>query len=1191
MRILLSFILSVLSVVSFGQNPFVSKYITTTPLPRPNIPPVANAGIDQTIQLPLSQVTIDGSLSSDVGGGITGYAWLKLSGSGTITSPSSVTSTVTGLTAGTTVIELTVTDNSGDTDTDTVSIYTNAALNIPPVANAGANQVITLPTNFITLNGVATDADGTIVSTVWVMKSVVPLSGTITDPNSDTTTVTNLEAGRYLFQFTVTDNNGAVGIDTVEVLVNPTATPFDGKITFTLASQSHVSLGIYGYSDSVLQATLFSDSIMAAGTHTVYWNGTNDTGAVIAFPASKYMVKILTNNVAYTWIGTLGNTSDSMTGIYKHRGYYYCMRGLAFSGLYGYYCTGYPEGSPSMYKFLKTAPNVKLNLAATGVNVTTADINYVAADANTVYWLGFDPYATNNSFVFATNTSNDLYKTFSSGQSYQLIRGDRINVISYVNVANARGSGLAVQQSGNYLFVARSNLNQLQVLNKTTGALVQTLTYTNPTSLSIDASDNLWMTTDSLNVRRYVVNVDGTLSAPNLSISGLSKPLAIAVSFDGANVTVADGATDQRVKFYSTTTGASIATLGTTGGYISDATVNNNKFMFSDSGNVAFADPKQLLPFIAYQSDGSFWVGDAGNSRVQHYDASRSFINRIMSLGATYYVFVDNNNRRRVFANYLEFDIDYSQPLATGWTLVKNWGANVTSRYDKSGLAYINTLSNGKTYGFIRNGANWEVVEFVSGTGNLRRTGVLRTGLNSVLTSDGSIQKYTRGVVGGVSVMQRYALTGFDGSNNPTWSLTPTILFTTPTLTAKDPNEIPRYPALTSSGKVINFGYGAAITQVNNRITVAKDGYHLWAFQSGTSIPLFKTELGTHINYMGAFPKAGRFDVGNLVNDFAGGSAAIIGRNIITSYHGEFWKNSQTNKYNHYLDNGLAVGQFGITRPTSGTRSAAEMAGNVLNWGAIASVTGDTIFVYHGDESDHSGIHQWVITGMNTIAQQNIVLDYPTSPTTPALNYTQLLTGLPFDRTLTTGTASWNRLPIIDTVISQYADHWTVNTSVLTYNKLWPPDIYIKFASPTVKTNTVWRGLGSNNVTTKWSITGNVDFGTQLNGQGNNRYIDVLDNTNKIICRLSDSLLNNKVRGNATVIANYAAGLNAFSMGVNAGTVSFTYNGVTQTTAIFDGTADWHRPTTLRLSFVARVAPNYGVRIGLSELRLYLDAP
>ena len=72
---------------------------------------------------------------------------------------------------------------------------------------------------------------------------------------------------------------------------------------------------------------------------------------MVANPDSVYDIKVLSNNVKYRWKGTIGNTSELSTGETKHRGYYFCMTGLAFSGSFGYFCTGYSEGSPNVGKF------------------------------------------------------------------------------------------------------------------------------------------------------------------------------------------------------------------------------------------------------------------------------------------------------------------------------------------------------------------------------------------------------------------------------------------------------------------------------------------------------------------------------------------------------------------------------------------------------------------------------------------------------------------------------------------------------------------------------------------------------------------------------------------------------------------------------------------------------------------------
>jgi hypothetical protein len=71
--------------------------------------------------------------------------------------------------------------------------------NLPPVANAGNNVSINLPTNSTTLNASASfDPDGSIVSYAWTKVSG---TGTFSIANSGTVnaTLSNLQAGTYVF--------------------------------------------------------------------------------------------------------------------------------------------------------------------------------------------------------------------------------------------------------------------------------------------------------------------------------------------------------------------------------------------------------------------------------------------------------------------------------------------------------------------------------------------------------------------------------------------------------------------------------------------------------------------------------------------------------------------------------------------------------------------------------------------------------------------------------------------------------------------------------------------------------------------------------------------------------------------------------------------------------------------------------
>lgn len=187
-----------------------------------NVPPVANAGVNQIVNLPTTSATLDGSASSDPDGTITIYAWVRTSGPNTptIVSPSSAITNVTGMIAGTYVFTLTVTDNNSATNSATTQVI----INIPPVASiTTSDTLVILNTTTITLNGSGSnDPDGSIASYSWSKLSGI--GSTITSPTSSSTTITGLSLGVYRFQLSVTDNRGAVTSTTIRITVLPNGT-------------------------------------------------------------------------------------------------------------------------------------------------------------------------------------------------------------------------------------------------------------------------------------------------------------------------------------------------------------------------------------------------------------------------------------------------------------------------------------------------------------------------------------------------------------------------------------------------------------------------------------------------------------------------------------------------------------------------------------------------------------------------------------------------------------------------------------------------------------------------------------------------------------------------------------------------------------------------------------------------------
>ncbi|HXB33669.1 MAG TPA: hypothetical protein VNV35_09615 [Puia sp.] len=183
--------------------------------------PSANAGSDQSITLPVDSTQLLGS-GTEANGTIVSYKWVQLSGPSvsTIASSGSATTEVTALVQGVYTFQLTVTDNSGVTATDQVTVTVNAAPpHIPPVAVPGPNQTVALPAASVTLDGSGSyDVDGTIVGYEWVQVSGYG-GVTITNSSSAVAGLQGLQAGTYVFQLTVTDNYGATGSAQVTVTV------------------------------------------------------------------------------------------------------------------------------------------------------------------------------------------------------------------------------------------------------------------------------------------------------------------------------------------------------------------------------------------------------------------------------------------------------------------------------------------------------------------------------------------------------------------------------------------------------------------------------------------------------------------------------------------------------------------------------------------------------------------------------------------------------------------------------------------------------------------------------------------------------------------------------------------------------------------------------------------------------------
>jgi subtilisin family serine protease len=244
-----------------------------------NLSPTASAGPDQTVVDTggdsIESVTLDGSASSDADGSIVTYEWRE----GTTFVAFGATPSVF-LPVGAHTLTLEVTDDRGATASDSVVITVRA--NLPPVANAGADQILTDTggdgAEAVVLNGSgSSDPDGTIVSYVWKKGATVIALGA-------TPPAVSLPVGVHTITLQVTDDRGATASDTVDIAINapPPPPPPPGPSSVHVGDLDGSSAGNKNMWSAVLTVTVHNTihQPVAGATVTGAWGGAlSGTGA------------------------------------------------------------------------------------------------------------------------------------------------------------------------------------------------------------------------------------------------------------------------------------------------------------------------------------------------------------------------------------------------------------------------------------------------------------------------------------------------------------------------------------------------------------------------------------------------------------------------------------------------------------------------------------------------------------------------------------------------------------------------------------------------------------------------------------------------------------------------------------------------------------------------------------------------
>jgi hypothetical protein len=240
-----------------------------------NQPPTVNAGADQTINHPANSVSLSGTATDDglpTGAALT-YTWTRASGPGTVTfsTPNALATTATFSAPGVYTLRLTVSDTSLS-NSDEINITINQA----PTVNAGADQIISLPTTSTSLTGTATDADnlpaGAVLTTTWTKVSG-PGTVTFSAANALNTTATFSQGGVYTLRLTASDTLASASDDVI-VTVNTAPTVNAGAaqlITYQLTGATTANLaGTASDPDGLPQGSSLS----------VSWNKQSGPGAV-----------------------------------------------------------------------------------------------------------------------------------------------------------------------------------------------------------------------------------------------------------------------------------------------------------------------------------------------------------------------------------------------------------------------------------------------------------------------------------------------------------------------------------------------------------------------------------------------------------------------------------------------------------------------------------------------------------------------------------------------------------------------------------------------------------------------------------------------------------------------------------------------------------------------------------------------
>lgn len=777
------------------------------------------------------------------------------------------------------------------------------------------------------------------------------------------------------------------------------------KFKYELEDDAMTSAGVYD-KDGKLIKTLWSSQQSYSGENFGVWDGTDDANNLM--PAGEYEIKILSHNVKYERDSAIGNNTTG-TRTEEMISSYNTISDMCLSGSRMYIAEQYMEGGLTCAWFDISKPR-QIAGSFEGRNTKINIRN--ATDGNYVYWMTtqLSPFTQDDgtvkkvteTFIYAVDpaTPYNYYVaptvSFEAGERRMDIWNVRdqfsaIGIVQYDTTSSVYQPGtfgfgdLAVQKSGSYLAATYGSRDFVRIMNKTTGLTLKDNSLKSPQALAFDNDDKLWVSYadgSGYALKRYTVNADGSLTENLAAPSSvcIDKILALDVNPSGTQLTVSYGGNTNKVISYNISDWSAVWSYGSGESYETDPAVYDNKLFFAQRDGLATVGASGFYEhtFIEYEDENTVWIGDPGNYRsirLEISGATPTVGEMIYSPKQSYPVSSDPNDPTRVFLDDKEYEIDYTKSGSECWTLKNNW--SYESRKLEGNTYYsmnsVTTLENGRTYffGIDKTDGLYKIFELCEK--EFRNTGIV---VDGYVLQDGSfainkaVSEKLNGVVG--KALYRKSVTGFDEDNNPIYGEAERIAFVPLSLASQigDRTEITKSGVLASLNPSIK-NLRSETDPTDMRLT----GYDTTG-EMKTEFT-WKTAPSTFTNNYYNFPTNGALEIGASVGNTVHFQPQIFGNNIVFAHTGEGYKQSQSEMFYHFTDDGLFVGVYGIAplqQAEYDDYSKAVVNGNGFNWNMVFpdGEDGDTAYIYQGGEARYSGIMRFKVTGLNSIKTQSV---------------------------------------------------------------------------------------------------------------------------------------------------------------------------------------------------------------------------